>query len=229
MRIRLITAIIICTSSITLSMAQEESRVYLDGTLASTAKKTAKFYKVPEGNRGDLFIGRLYTIEGKLRSEGTYADEALKVEHGEFTFFHSNGQIESRGEYVMGNKSGVWERYTANGERLAEKIYDHKPLENIVYTMAETMPKHAHGSDREFVKYIKQQVIAPKGKRYKGDMMASFIVEKNGMLSEVKIVKGKNDEMDRKVVEAIRSTAPWSPGTDKGKPVRVQMRIPVEF
>lgn len=210
-------------------IAQDEGRTYLDGALATTAKKTAKFYRISEGRTGELYLGRLYTIDGKLRSEGTFADQALRVEHGRFTFYHTNGQVESRGEYVMGNKSGVWERYDAAGKRLAEKVYDHTPLENIVYSMAETMPQHGRGSDRDLVKYVKQQVNLAKGKRVKADLMATFIVEKSGMLSEVKIVKGHNAEVDEQVVEAIRSTAPWSPGRDKGQPVRVQMRIPVEF
>ncbi len=210
-------------------MAQEDARIYLDGSLAATAKKTAKFYRVNEGRSGDLFIGRLYTIDGKLRSEGTYADEGLMVEQGGFVFYHTNGQIESKGEFVMGNKTGIWERFDPDGGRLAEKVYDHKPLENIVYTMAETMPKHKHGTDRQFIKYIKQKVSSTKGKREKGDLLASFIVEKNGMLSDVKIVNGQHGEIDQLVVDAIKATAPWSPGSDKGKPVRVQIRMPVEF
>ncbi len=211
------------------AFAQDDDKIYLNGTLAATSKKSASFYRVAEGRDGDLFIGRTYSIDGKLRSEGTYLDAQLRVEHGAFTFFHTNGALESRGEYVMGNKSGIWERFTANGDTLAEKIYNHVPLENIVYTMAETMPRNPKGSEKEFVRYIKSSVSSTNGKRVKGKVMASLIVEKNGSLTDVKVVEGKDPRVNDRVVQAIRSTEPWQPGMDKGQPVRVVVRIPVQF
>jgi TonB family protein len=219
----------ILLTSLVVVKAQEEERVYLNEVLASTAKKSAKYYRINEGRDGDLFMGRTYSIEGRLKVEGTYADRELRVEHGSFTFYHANGAVESKGEYVMGNKSGVWERFGPYGEALAEKIYNPVPLENIVYTRAETMPRHGRGSDKEFVRHIRDNMITPNGKRVKGAVMACFIVEKNGMLSDVKVVNGKNAELDQQVVEAIKSSAPWQPGMDRGQPVRVSIRMPVQF
>jgi protein TonB len=95
--------------------------------------------------------------------------------------------------------------------------------------MAQTMPQHAHGSDKEFVRYIKSNVTPSDGKRIKGSVMTSFIVEKNGMLSDVKVVNGKGEEVDQQVVDAIKATAPWQPGMEKGRPVRVVVRMPVQF
>lgn len=209
--------------------AQDEEKIYLNETLAATTKKSARFYRVAEGREGDLFVGRTYSIDGKLKSEGTYADAQLRVEHGEFTFFHANGAVESRGEYVMGNKSGVWERFSSKGEPLAEKVYNHVPLENIVYTMAETMPRNPKGSEKELVRYVKSNVTSPDGRKVKGNVTASLIVEKNGSLSEVKVVESSNEKINEQVVQAIRSTEPWQPGTEKGQPVRVIVRIPVQF
>lgn len=220
---------VLLISSFSAVSAQEDDRLYLDEVLASASKKTAKYYRVAEGKDGELFIGRTYSIEGKLKSEGTYADQELRVEHGIFTFYHANGAVESKGEYVMGNKSGVWERYTPAGEELAEKVYNHVPLENIVYTLAETMPQYGKGSEKEFVKYIKVNVKAPNGKKVKGSVVASFVVEKDGGLSDVKVVGGKNAQVDQQVVQAIQSTAPWQPGLEKGQPVRVAVKVPVKF
>lgn len=215
--------------SCSVALAQEEDRVYLDGVLAATAKRTAQFYRVIEGRKDELFIGRTYTIDGRLKSEGTYADPELQLEHGPFTFYHANGSVESKGEYIMGNKTGVWERFDPSGSPLAEKVYDHAPLENIIYTRAETMPRHSQGNDKDLIRYIKARVAPSKGKRVNGSVTACFVVEKNGMLSDVKVINGKNVDVDQQVVDAIRSTSPWQPGIDKGKPVRVRMRVPVQF
>ncbi len=225
--ITVLAAVFLTTAFV--ARAQDEERVYLSEVLATTTKKIAKYYRVSEGKDGDLFVGRTYSIEGRLKTDGTYADPELQIEHGLFTFYHVNGSVESKGEYVMGSKTGVWERYDSGGRQLAEKIYDPTPLENIIYTRAETMPTHKHGSDKEFIRYIKASMVPVKGKRVKGAVTACFVVEKNGMLSDVKVVKSTNTDVDKQVVDAIMATSPWKPGTDKGQPVRVIIRMPVQF
>jgi protein TonB len=59
--------------------------------------------------------------------------------------------------------------------------------------------------------------------------MASFIVEKSGELTEVKVVDGADEQLGREVVQAIKATSPWTPGEERGVPVRVQVRLPVQF
>lgn len=63
--------------------------------------------------------------DGSLKMKGRFyysGDEF--VEHGKFTFYHANGQIESEGFYVFGYKSGVWKRFSENGNVRSEKFYD---------------------------------------------------------------------------------------------------------
>jgi periplasmic protein TonB len=72
-------------------------------------------------------------------------------------------------------------------------------------------------------------VKLPEGTSVKGSVMASFVVEKNGELSDVKVIEGQDKAVDEQVVDVIKSTSPWTPGVDKGVPVRVQMRVPVQF
>ena len=203
------------------------AKVYLSNVLEPTSKGKAAFYLQPEGKDGDLFIGKIYTMDGKLKAEGRFRDEALTIEEGPFTFYHPNGKVESTGDYAMGNKSGVWLRYDAAGHALAEKVYNPEPLANILYTRAETMPSMP-GGEKALVRTIKEKVD-PTGKTVKGEAMASFIVEKNGDLTDVKVIDGVSQAVDDQVVEVIRSTSPWTPGVEKGLPVRVQMRVPVQF
>ncbi len=219
-------------SLICLPAAAQESadgRSYLDEVLASATKKTAKYYRVAEGKEGELFIGKTYTLDGKLKAEGHYADARLAVPHGAFVYYHPNGKVESRGMYVDGNKSGVWERFDAWGGALAEKVYDHEPLANILYTRAETMPEYAQGGERAFIKHVRETVSPIAGDRLKGEVTTSFVVEKNGELTDVKVVAGRDSIFDSQVVEAVKATSPWQPGVDQGRPVRVQMRVPVQF
>lgn len=216
----------ICSSAF---VEAQGGKQYLDQVLAATTPKKATYYRVNEGKDGELYIGKTYSIEGKLKAEGRYADAGLNVPNGPFVFYHPNGKVESRGEYVNGNKSGLWERFDVWGGALAEKIYAPEALENIIYTRAQTMPQYSGGDQRAFVRHVRQKVSPINGDRLKGEVTTSFIVEKNGELSEVKVVDGKDSVFESQLVEAVKSTSPWQPGADQGRPVRVQMRVPVQF
>jgi len=211
------------------SVAQTGEPQYLSQVMTGTSRKHAAYYRVAEGMDGDAYIGRTYTMDGKLKAEGRYADPELSIEHGSFVFYHANGEVESRGEYVMGHKAGIWERFDPAGRPLAEKIYNPEPLANIVYTRAQTMPRYHGGDEKALVRYIKSNVTPPNGRKLRGEVVTSFIVEKNGSLSNVKVMEGEDPAIDEQVVNAIKATSPWEPGTEKGQTVRVQMRVPVQF
>jgi TonB family protein len=204
------------------------AKVFLSDVLEPTTKKHAAFFLIGEGMDGDSFVGRIYTMDGKLKAEGRYEDEGLTIENGPFIYYYTNGQVESKGDYAMGHKSGVWERYDTMGGPLAEKVYDPEALANIIYTRAQTMPEF-DGGEKALVKVIRERVVDPSGKNVKGKVLTSFVVEKNGELTDVKVLDGKNKPVDDQVVDVIRSTSPWQPGADKGVPVRVQMKVPVQF
>lgn len=62
-----------------------------------------------------------------------------------------------------------------------------------------------------------------------GRVFISFIVEKDGTLSDKKIVKGLCEGFDEKAMEVINLMKIWQPGTIKGKAIRTLIIIPVSF
>ena len=226
----LLLALLLAGSSGTLvAHAQTPEPIYLSALLEPTTRKQAAYYRSVEGKLDELFIGRTYSMDGKLKAEGTYMDEQLTIEHGSFVFFHANGAVESRGEYELGNKTGEWERFGPEGQALAVKIYNPEVLANIVHTRAQTMPRSQAGDERELVRYIKTNAQPAQGKRHKDEVTASFIVEKDGSLSDLNVTEGRDPKLNDRVAEVIRSTEPWSPGMERGQPVRVQVRMPIQF
>lgn len=214
-----------------LGQTQPAERTYLSAVLEPCPRKQAAYVKEMAGMDGDLFIGHIKTLDGKMKAEGRYEDGELSIEHGTFVFYHANGKVESTGEYRHGYKAGVWKRYDQWGRPLAEKVYDPDALANILYTKASVMPRYAGGDDKVFVRYIKESVQPTGPKKPKGIVTTSFIVEKDGQLSDVRVDPGKISDpgLDEQVVEALKRSAPWIPGEEKGQPVRVQVRIPVQF
>ncbi len=198
-------------------------RAYLDAVLEPTTKAKAVYYIEPEGADGTGgYNARIFNLDGSLKAAGRYADDKYRVPDGHFVFYHDNGKIESEGAYEAGRKNGVWTRRDKWGRELAEKVYDAKPLLNIVYTMAQTMPQYP-GGEREMVRYLKEKVG-----RTKGNVMASFIVEKDGQVSDLQVVGAEDPALVEQIASALSGAGRWEAGTQDGQPVRVQMRVPLK-
>lgn len=203
--------------------AAHAQRSYLDAVLDPCSKGQAAFYLEPGGKDGTGgYVAKIYAMDGVLKADGQYADEQYRVPNGHFIFYFPNGKTESEGEYVNGRKDGVWSRHDQWGRDLAEKVYDRAPLMNLVYTMAQTMPEYP-GGEKAMVRYLKEKV----GKA-KGEVMASFIVEKDGQLSDVQIVGAKDPAVAGQLADAINTLPRWQAGMQDGHPVRVQMHVPLK-
>ncbi len=63
----------------------------------------------------------------------------------------------------------------------------------------------------------------------KGTVMAEFVIEKDGSVSNVRIVKGLDDAIDDEVVKVISASPKWKPAKNKGVKTRVKVSLPVEF
>ena len=60
-------------------------------------------------------------------------------------------------------------------------------------------------------------------------MNVGFIIEKDGSVSNVEVVKSLDPRLDEEAVRVISVSPKWSPGQIKGAPVRTRMVLPVEF
>jgi TonB family protein len=94
---------------------------------------------------------------------------------------------------------------------------------------AEEMPDYPGGFEK-MNKFIAKNLKYPKDaitNNIEGRVIAEFIVEKDGSLSNIKIAKdiGYGEEL----VRVIKKMPHWKPGTQKGKAVRVKMKLPVTF
>mgnify|MGYP000020582855 CR=1 FL=1 len=106
-------------------------------------------------------------------------------------------------------------------------------LEQQVHQFVEVMPEYPGGVD-SLMDFLKTNVQYPKMEKemgIEGVVVVQFIVEKTGELSNFKIVKpvkgGPN--FDKEVLRVMRLMQNWTPGTQQGRPVRVQYHLPVRF
>ncbi len=119
-----------------------------------------------------------------------------------------------------------------------------EPMEDEIFTVAEVMPRFpgcedlpTHStrqdcSNKKLLEYIYQNIEYPetaKRNAVQGTAVASFVVEKDGRISKLKIVRSVSRECDLEVLRVIRSFPTWIPGTQQGKTIRIQMTLPVRF
>jgi len=99
------------------------------------------------------------------------------------------------------------------------------------FMVVENMPVFP-GGDLGLMKYIQKNVRYPAiAKEYNitGKVYVSFIVDKQGKVTNVKIVRGVDKNLDAEAVRVVKSLPKYTPGKQRGKAVRVMFTIPINF
>ena len=108
---------------------------------------------------------------------------------------------------------------------------DMKPDKNGVYQIVEEMPVFP-GGEQALMDYVSKNVVYPKEAQEKGisgRVFVGFIVEKDGSVSDVKVLRGIGGGCDEEAVRVISGLPKWKPGKQEGKPVRVSYQMPINF
>lgn len=103
--------------------------------------------------------------------------------------------------------------------------------EDTVYQIVEQMPQYT-GGEEAMMKYVSENIKYPqaaKDKNIAGRVFVSFVVEKDGSVNEVKVMRGIGGGCDEEAVRVIKGMPKWKPGIQKGKPVRVSYMMPINF
>ena len=93
------------------------------------------------------------------------------------------------------------------------------------------MPEYPGGQD-QMVQFIQQNVQYPEISReneVEGKVYIRFVVDIEGSLTDIKILKGVDEHIDAEALRVVQAMPKWSPGTQKGKPVRVTFTLPINF
>lgn len=76
--------------------------------------------------------------------------------------------------------------------------------------------------------YLKYPEVAVRN-GVQGRVVVEFIVDKDGKVTDVRVVKGVSDELDAEAVKVISASPKWKPGRVNGEKVRTSISLPVEF
>lgn len=140
------------------------------------------------------------------------------IDHFKITYYGCNGS-DSIMEIVSKNKDFTW----------SSDISDIQ--DDPIFTIAEVQPAFI-GGDAARNKYFEINTKYPETARLNrivGTVYVSFIVNSDGSISSVGLLKGIDSGCDEEALRLIKNMPKWKPGIQSGKKVRVRVNLPVYF
>lgn len=104
-------------------------------------------------------------------------------------------------------------------------------VENKVFDVVEQMPSFPGGQGalmQYLANNIKYPVVAQEN-GVQGRVVVSFVVERDGSITDVQVVRSVDPSLDREAQRVVKSMPRWIPGKQNGQAVRVKYNVPVSF
>ncbi|SDI62073.1 TonB family protein [Mucilaginibacter sp. P25] len=152
------------------------------------------------------------------------------------------GYVEEEGPVKGGKRDGQWKGDFQDFKTTFTEIYDNGGLisgtattkEGKVntYLKSRGVPPQFKGGLERFGRFLSNNIKYPDDalrKGIEGTVVLSFVVEKDGTLTDIKVSKSVAPIIDDEAVRVLNNSPKWVPGTQFGVPVRVRYSVPVSF
>jgi antitoxin component YwqK of YwqJK toxin-antitoxin module len=179
----------------------------------------------PKTNTYDIKILKFWNKEGQL----TLTDDNGKYEY-------SDDKISEKGEIKNGKKQGIWEGKDLKENFSFTEIYNDGILisgistdeNNNKYQYKEFTEKAtpAKGID-DFYQYLSKNYKTPKVRELKGKIYLSFIIDKDGSIRDIKVLRDIGNDTGQEGIKTIASYGKWIPEKTRGIPVKALKTIPI--
>ena len=181
-------------------------------------------YKWPDGTNRHPYIGErfLYLGESGDFYQIDFKGEKLWVSK-QYTHVEAGGQTNNPNTVVIKK-----EQLEINGES-DEK--EKEAFEQKIFDVVEEMPAFP-GGEAKLMEYVAKNIKYPQIARetgIQGRVFVGFVVEPDGSISNVKLLRGLGGGCDEEAVRIVKSMPKWKPGKQHGKLVRVSYTLPVLF
>jgi len=120
---------------------------------------------------------------------------------------------------------------TETGEITAESSAPKKVFTGKVYEIVDQMPEYPGGLTA-LMNYLRVNIRYPATAQkagIEGRVIVSFIVEPNGSVSNVEIVRSVDTDLDQEALRVVRQMPKWKAGKQDGNTVRVKFHLPIKF
>lgn len=192
-----------------------------------------KLYLVSEPS-DDIFFNNIIANYDSLGKQlVTDRNGYYKAYDDDFKFIAAEGAVKD------GKRDGIW-LFNDKTYRRKETYIDNKFIEgltitpqgdSIKYTQQDIMPEFK-GGVRAFTRFLETNIDYPaldRRNNIQGKVFVSFIVEKDGSLAEIFVLRSPSETLGIEAMRVIKRSPHWSPGIQYGRPVRVQFTVPINF
>ena len=103
--------------------------------------------------------------------------------------------------------------------------------DKLPFQIVEDMP-HFPGGEAALMRYLSAHIHYPalaKESNIQGTVFIKFVVESDGSIARVEVIRGIGGGCDREAIRVVKSMPKWIPGKQRGKPVAVFFNLPVKF
>lgn len=110
-------------------------------------------------------------------------------------------------------------------------IIEDEIVEEVPFIIVENMPTFP-GGEKKMLEYVAKNVKYPqlaKEVGTQGRVFVSFVVEKDGSITNVTILRGIGSGCDEEAIRVVKSMPKWNPGLQCGRAVRVSCNLPINF
>ncbi|MBR5841203.1 MAG: M56 family metallopeptidase [Bacteroidaceae bacterium] len=111
------------------------------------------------------------------------------------------------------------------------QVTQEKTAEDDIVNVPENIPEYPGGMG-ELMKYLSMNIRYPKeaqNKGIQGRVVVQFVVNKDGSITDAKVVKAVDPQLDAEALRVVNAMPNWTPGKHKGEAVRTHFTIPVSF
>jgi periplasmic protein TonB len=117
-------------------------------------------------------------------------------------------------------------------EYIPVEMEEDEAEEAQIFSVVESAPEFPGGGQAALLKYLSNNIEYPQianESGIQGRVFVTFVVEVDGSVTDVKILRGIGGGCDEEAVRVVKGMPRWKPGKQRGKPVRVQFNLPVKF
>lgn len=105
-------------------------------------------------------------------------------------------------------------------------------VEDEIFVIVEENPQFPDGGTAGLLQYLGKNIkypTIPQENGTQGRVTVQFVVNKDGSIVDVKVIKGVDPYLDKEAVRVISTMPKWIPGKQRGVPVRCKFTVPVTF
>lgn len=187
----------------------------------------------------DIASDRSWVLKSDIANSLSPSDnfdgvEFADVESMEEVFVMSDIDIEDTSDSSDWDNDSQMKVSVHDIEERGIDIKEEESLDDTVdkpYTLVEQMPVYpgGEGAMNKFVKENLRYPVTAQEEGIQGRVNIRFIVEKDGTISNVNILRGIDSKCDKEAVRLVKSFPKWVPGKQNGNVVRVYYTMPIKF